>query len=170
MRKLTLAILSLLALQCFPYGNIRVIKDEFKNQTAYTLDLYSNTNFTLQGSRALFLTFTKTINEGSKTVIRCYLSSEFSNHEQPLGRSAYFKLNNKIILIKFQSTKIIPNEIRNATWSSHSGEFILSDELQKDLLNADSLSVRFYTGESPIDADLSSSDLRVIKELINIKP
>ncbi|WP_244241033.1 hypothetical protein [Leptospira selangorensis] len=149
------------------------MKDDYKNQTTYTLDLYATTNYTLNNfekAKPLFMTLTKTVNAGSETLIKCYLSSEFSNHEQPLGHSSFFKLDDKKIKIKFQNTKIIPNGIRNSSLSTHAAEFVLSNELKNALLNANSLSVRFYSGELPFDADFSSGDLRVIKELINNSP
>ncbi|TGL31643.1 hypothetical protein EHQ52_17095 [Leptospira koniambonensis] len=173
MRKSIVAIIGILTLQCFlQYGNIKVLKDDFKNQNVFSLELYSTTNFTFtsKSKRAVFVTFTKTVNADSVAVIKCHLSSEFPNHDQPLGNFSFFKLDEKKIKIKFQSTKIIPNEIRNATWNVHSAEFILSNELQNELLSANNFSVRFYSGEFPLDADFSSSDLRVIKELIRIKP
>ncbi|TGM95138.1 hypothetical protein EHR06_19070 [Leptospira dzoumogneensis] len=173
MRKSIIAIISIFILECLPYGNIKIVKDDYKNQTTFTLDLYATTNYTLNDfgkAKALFMTLTKTVNAGSETLIRCYLSSEFLNHERPLGHSGFFKLDDKKIKIKFQNTKIIPNGIRNSSLSTHSAEFVLSNELKNDLLNASNLSVRFYSGESPFDADFSSNDLRVIKELINSSP
>ncbi|TGM10281.1 hypothetical protein EHQ81_19435 [Leptospira selangorensis] len=173
MRKSIIAIISIFALECLPYGNIKIVKDDYKNQTTFTLDLHTTTNYTITDigkAKALFLTITKTINAGSETLIKCYLSSQFSIHEQPLGHSGFFKLDDKKIIIKFQNTKIIPNSIRKSSLSTHSAEFVISNELKNDLLNANSLSVRFYSGELPFDADFSSSDLRVIKELINSNP
>ena len=169
MKNLILYIIFTITLSCSHYGKINIIKDDFKNVTILRLELYANTNITNIGAKTAFVTFTKSVDETSKAVTKCYISSQFSNNEQPLSYSAFFKIDDKKIKVNFNSTKIIPNNNRNSSWSYHSGEFILSDDLQNSLLKGNNFSIRFYSGEFPFDADFSLNDLKAIQELIKTK-
>ncbi|TGK64858.1 hypothetical protein EHQ27_03100 [Leptospira wolffii] len=170
MKKLVIVLIGLLSLRCVSYGKVKAWKDDFKNQTTFNLELYANTKFTPKGARTLFLSLTKTVSEGSKTVIKCYLFAKLSDHDQPFANSLFFKLGDKKINIESQDAKNASGGDRFSVWRSYSAEFILTNELQNDLLNANSLSIRFYSGEFPYDADFSSNDLQAIKELIRSKP
>ncbi|WP_108930320.1 hypothetical protein [Leptospira johnsonii] len=169
MRKSVIAIIGILTLQCLSYGKIKVLKDDFKNQTTFSLELYAYTNSISRGAKTLFVTLTKTVTEGSEPIIKCYLFSKFTDHDPPLASSAFFKLDDKKIKIELQNSKNSIEGYRFSSWNSYSAEVILTKELQNNLLNANSLSIRFYSGEFPYDADFSPSDLLVIKELIKSK-
>ncbi|PJZ48782.1 hypothetical protein [Leptospira saintgironsiae] len=169
MKKSAIAIIGVLTLQCLSYGKVKVFKDDFKNQTTFSLDMYVYTNPIPRGGKTLFATLTKTVAEGSEPVIKCYLFSRFTDHDQPLGSSAFFKLDDKKIKIELQNSKNSIEGYRFSSWNSYSAEIILTKELQNNLLNANSFSIRFYSGEFPYDADFSSSDLLAIKDLIKGK-
>ncbi|EIE03404.1 hypothetical protein [Leptospira licerasiae] len=169
MRKSVIVLIGILTLQCLSYGKIKVLKDDFKNQTTFTLDMYAYTNSISRGAKTLFVMLTKTVVEGSEPVIKLYLFSKFTDHDLPLSTLAFFKLDDKKIKIELQNPKSSLEGYRFSSWNSYSAEVVLTKELQNNLLNANSLSIRFYSGEFPYDADFSPSDLLAIKELIKRK-
>ncbi|TGK07687.1 hypothetical protein EHO59_06190 [Leptospira semungkisensis] len=171
MKKLMLLAISLIPLNCFLYfGVIKATKDDYRNVSILSLDLYTNTERTEKGGKTLFSTFSKTLNENSQEVAKCYFYSQFTELDQPLVDYIFIKTDDNKIKVKLTSTKILSNPNPNAHWANQSGEFIVSKELQKEIENSKTFSIRFYSGDFPYDANFSQGDLNLIKELLKRKP
>ncbi|MGJ4789527.1 hypothetical protein [Leptospira koniambonensis] len=170
MRKLVLLSIFLFISKCSSqYGVIKEVNDDFKNSSALTLEVYANTEDTPKGTKTLFLNFAKSFDSSSSGIIRCTISAKTRiGGQHRFSSSVFLKLDSKKINIKLTANKIAATELLDL--SIRSGEFILTNELQNDILNAKSFSVRFYSGELAYDADYSESDLNVIKELIKRRP
>ncbi|PJZ76317.1 hypothetical protein [Leptospira neocaledonica] len=170
MKKIILISIFLLISKCSSqYGVIKEVKDDFKNSSALTLEIYTNTENTAKGAKTLFLNFTKSFDSNSAGVIKCSISAKtLVGGPQRFSSSIFLKIDNKKINIKLTANKIAATELLEL--SIRSGEFILTNELQNDILNASSMSVRFYSNEIAYDAYYSDSDLNIIKELIKRKP
>ncbi|TGK71462.1 hypothetical protein EHQ57_09985 [Leptospira wolffii] len=170
MKKILLISIFLFISKCSSqYGVIKEVKDDFKNSSTLTLEVYANSESTAKGAKTLFLNFTKSFDSNSAGVIRCAISAKtLVGGQQRFSSSIFLKIDSKKINIKLTANKIAATELLDL--SIRSGEFTVTNELQNDILNANSLSVRFYSGEIAYDVDYSNSDLNVIKELIKKRP
>jgi hypothetical protein len=189
MKRIALFVMLAFFITACMHGKIRIIEDEFRDETVIVLEfVHSSEEYGYHSIKAKYI---RKVKKGDRIPVTLRITVHAEPDSDALSDKAYIKIDNRVHTLALSSgnlrmdsdvssisDRIYANQFGHVVyytniyfrnWIILKGEIALTPELEKGFREARQVTIRLYCGDDPITIKLSDDEINKIGEFLSIQ-